>query len=90
MKKFLILLIIIALGLACLNVFEFLNMQKISNEYQLSQDNYHELLNEEVNKKDELTSTEEELETLKEENRNNNQELKVWTNLIETVQDLLK
>lgn len=90
MKKFLILLIIIALGLACLNVFEFLNMQKISNEYQLSQDNYHELLNEEVNKKDELTSTEEELETLKEENKNNNQELKVWTNLIETVQDLLK
>lgn len=90
MKKFLIVFIIIALGLACLNIYEFLGMQKLSNEYQNAQDNYHELLNEEVNKKDELTSTEEELETLKEENRNNNQELKVWTNLIETVQDLLK
>lgn len=90
MKKFLILLIIIVLGMACLNVYEFLNMQKLSNEYQTVQDNYHEMLNEETNKKNELVSTKEELETLIEENRNSNQELKVWTNLIETVQNLLK
>ena len=90
MKKFLIILIVIVIGLGGLNIYEFLNMQNSINKYNETQDNYHEILNEEIEKKNELVTTKDELETLKINNLDNNKELEIWTNLIETVENLLK
>lgn len=90
MKKVIILLTIIILGIIGLDIYEYTNMQKASLEYIETRNTYKDVLEAKSNNDktiDELTN---ELETLKEDNVTNNKEYQQWMNLTETVKNLLK
>lgn len=90
MKKALILLILLTLGLTALDVYEFLNMQNMTKQYEEDQNIYHELLNEETKNNETINSLNDELVNLKQDNIDTNKEYQVWMNLNKKVQDLLK
>lgn len=90
MKKALILLILLTLGLTALDVYEFLNMQNMTKQYEEDQNIYHELLNEETKNNETINTLNDELVNLKQDNIDTNKEYQVWMNLNKKVQDLLK
>lgn len=90
MKKILIVLIIIVVGLIGYDTYEFINMQNIIKEYETKQNTYHDLLIEEKTINDEIINLNNDLTNIQNNNLDSNKDYKVWTNLIETLKTILK
>lgn len=81
---------ILTLGIIGYDVYEFLNMQDLANEYNTKQNEYHEVLNIENENNKTINELENELADIKASNEDNNKEYRIWLNLNKTIQDLLK
>lgn len=90
MKKVIILLTIIILGIIGLDIYEYTNMQKASLEYIETRNTYKDVLEAKSNNDKTIDKLTNELETLKEDNVTNNKEYQQWMNLTEIVKNLLK
>lgn len=90
MKKILIILIVIVLGLTAYDVYSFIDMNNTTKLYQTKQDEYHTLLDEEIKKDEEINSLNKKLDELKNSNIDNNKEYSIWMSLNKTIQELLK
>lgn len=71
-------------------MYEFLNMQSTTKQYEDNQNKYHDLLNEKIENNKKIDLLNEELDKLKQENINTNKEYEIWMSLNKTVQELLK
>lgn len=90
MKKVIIILIIFVIGLAGLNVYEYMNMQNLSQEYLEVTRSHKILLGQEVENNKIIEDLEKQLLNTKIHNVEDNKEYRTWTNLIQSVQNLLK
>lgn len=90
MKKALVLLIIITLGLLGYDGYIFYNIQNQTKKYEEIKQEYNKLLEDEINKSNEITKLTDELSEYKENNIDTNKEYNLWMNLNKNVQDLLK
>lgn len=90
MKKVLILLIIITLGLIGYDAYEYFNMQKEIEAYKQDQKTYLELVEEEGKNQKEIDELKNQLENRKTNNLENNKEYQIWMNLNKTVNKLVE
>ncbi|MDO5440450.1 MAG: hypothetical protein Q4F12_02805 [Erysipelotrichaceae bacterium] len=90
MKKALVLLIIISIGLLGYDGYIFYNIQNQTKKYEEIKQEYNKLSEEEINKSNEITKLTDELSEYKENNIDTNKEYNLWMNVNKNVQDLLK
>lgn len=90
MKKALVLLIIISIGLLGYDGYIFYNIQNQTKKYEEIKQEYNKLSEEEINKSNEIIKLTNELSEYKENNIDTNKEYNLWMNLNKNVQDLLK
>lgn len=88
MKKFIIVLLIVIIGLIGLNVYTFLDMQKNEDAYKNAASEYTKYLEEEKNKQEEVYELESKLEDTKNKN-NDNEQYRIWHNLVERIKALI-
>lgn len=90
MKKILVVLTIICIGLACYTGYEFYNMTKVRNAYEEKVETYKELIINTNANEEKIIELQNELDKVIEENSNSNKEYKIWTSLIDQLKKLLQ